>query len=312
MLITINDEGLAAIEFVAAFDISTPALTARPDQEQLTGPELFAELGVQNICASTPGGAAEFTTTPFSEGRMRGVRCSATGVDVTALKASSADGTELLIDRTDTAQGSTWSFRASIPDQRTAQIEAAPLPDIDALLKISLTVSAPGQLIAHNGTQVDANTVRWELTNPSPETEQLTAAWFVAPQEPAPLPAATSSDEEGDAPRDALINPVVRFWVGLSAGLVAGFVLIARTRRPVWSTRRKGSRLSELPPRETTVHHTDACSAPSPNTTTADEPAAQPLLELSPVKLPPAGWYQSLSSPTGRRFWDGSAWTDQV
>jgi hypothetical protein len=261
MSIEVAPDGTAEIVILAALDVTTPGLTERSDQEDLTGPELFAELGVADVCASAPGGLVQFSAEPFVKGTLRGVRCTASGIDVTDLDTTSQNGTRLRIASTATESGEAWEFSLTLPEQLTNTQDS----ETASFLDISIALTAPGVLAEHNGSTVQGSTVRWDLSSPQTAPSYLYAFW-----DPAPQPTVQPVTSAGGTQPDGSFSTLTILLMGVltATGSVLAGLAARRVLRTPWRPGR--------------------------------------------ARSPRPGWYKDPASPTGRRFWDGSAWTDKI
>lgn len=157
--------------------------------EELSGEELLTEIGDgEDPCSGAVDGF-EFEISPYAEGDYRGVICTARGVptselmeeffgDATALREGEAAGTWVLEGRLSDALGLTEDV-----EEAGGLAEMGDMFDPSELLQLSVSITAPGEVLEHNGTSVTGGTVTWNVATDAQFMEGpdavLRAVWNV-------------------------------------------------------------------------------------------------------------------------------------
>ena len=157
--------------------------------EEMSGEELLAEIGDgEDPCSGAVGGF-DFEVSSYAEGDYRGVICTARGVstselmaeffgDATALREGEASGTWVLEGRLSDALGLTEDV-----EEAGELADMGDMFDPSELLQLSVSITAPGEVLEHNGTSVTGSTVTWNVATDAQFMEGpdavLRAVWDV-------------------------------------------------------------------------------------------------------------------------------------
>jgi hypothetical protein len=188
--------------------------------EEMSGEELLAEIGDGEDPCSDAVDGFEFEVSSYAEGDYRGVICTARGVstselmaeffgDAAALREGEASGTWVLEGRLSDALGLTEDVEEAG--------ELADMFDPSELLQLSVTITAPGMLLEHNGTSASGGTVTWTVTNDAQFMEGpdavLRAVWNVG---------SGSNSGSGSSPMTTLIVIGSGVLIAVAVVLLAG------------------------------------------------------------------------------------------
>jgi hypothetical protein len=194
--------------------------------EEMSGEELLAELGDGDDPCSGAVDGINFEISPYAEGDYRGVVCTARGVstsdlmqeffgDAAALREGDAAGTWVLEGRFSDALG-----LADEAEEAGGLGEMGDMFDPGELLELSVSISAPGVLLEHNGTSAIGGTVTWKVTTDAQFMEgtdaMLRAVWDV------------SSGSDSDSGSSSIAILIV---IGFAVVIAAGVVLLAGRSR---------------------------------------------------------------------------------
>jgi len=189
---TISDEGTVDIEMVMLIDTESLTefssllgqdLDGLGDLSDLSGEELINEMtGGENPCGEITGSLVgyEVTTREISDGSTVGFACTVVGVpieDITDL------GADTLISIEQDESGTQFELQLIGADQITGGDDLTELMDIDLdeLVVVKFSVSAPGSLGENNATSTDGSTATWTVTADAPfmsaGTAIMTASW---------------------------------------------------------------------------------------------------------------------------------------
>jgi hypothetical protein len=185
----ISDDGTADVEVVTAFDLGQLGQLAElfgqdaSELEDLSGEDLLQEFAEgTDPCADLAGSISdlEVTTTEIDDGDVRGVGCTIEDVPIDELSAL-GDGTQLAITQTDEA--TTFELQLTGVGDLTGSTEEIPLPglEIDDLIEVRFSATAPGSLEEENATSTSGATATWVVTADAEfvqgDTAVMTASW---------------------------------------------------------------------------------------------------------------------------------------
>lgn len=191
--------------------------------EEMSGEELLNEFGDgEDPCSGAVGGFV-FEISAYEEGDYRGVVCTARGIptselmeeffgDAGALREGEATGTWVLEGRLSDALD-----LAEEAEEAGGLGDMGDMFDPNELLELSVSITAPGALLEHNGTSAVGATVTWRVTADAEFMEgsdaTLRAVWDVS---------SGGDSNSGSSPIAILIVVVLAVVIAAGVAVLAG------------------------------------------------------------------------------------------
>lgn len=195
-----------------------------------------------------------------------------------------------------------WEMAATV-NPAGSIVSGAQVDAIDQLLAavdgepgggLRLTVALPGEVVSSNATSVDGGSATWRLDDPDTPTE---------------LQMRTTPSQ--------FLSPVLVVVLGALGVVIIGLVLALsmsgrKYRSRPGRARRRSERRQDV---GTSAWAPQQAAAPKPASARVDELPSLAETEsappVGPDGSPPAGWYTDPDPDGGgRRWWDGTDWTD--